>query len=74
MKCSTFTPRKKGAAMVQKNSDRSETRKTRDKLRKAEKGQATAEELGQAGARDDTSAVSVEQEASDGPEGRGLTR
>ncbi len=60
--------------MVQKNSDRSETRKTRDKLRKAEEGGATAEELGRAGAKDDASAVSVEQEASDGPEGRGLTR
>ena len=59
---------------MQKNSDRSETRETRDKLRKAEKGEATAEELGQAGATDDASAVSVEQEASDGPEGRGLSR
>ena len=49
------------------------TRKTRDKLKKAERGNSTgAEEVGKIGTKDDDDpAVSVEQEASEGPEGRG---
>ena len=62
-------------AMADKKPDRSATRSAREKLRKAEKGDtARAEKLGQAGANDDYSAASVEQEASEGPEGRGLPR
>lgn len=59
---------------MQKNTDRSAMRKTREELKKAEKGDVTAEELAQAKGNAEASAASVEQEASDGPEGRGLTR
>jgi hypothetical protein len=61
--------------MTRKNSDQSATQKARDQLRKAEEGDATPDELGRrAGTGADPSAESVEQEASDGPAGRGLTR
>ncbi len=61
--------------MAGKEPDRSATRNAREKLKKAEKGDTpAAEELGRAGTKDESAAVSVEQEASEGPEGRGLPR
>jgi hypothetical protein len=61
--------------MAAKESDRRTTQAVREKLRKAERGKAVdAEESGRMGTVDDSSAASVEQEASDGPEGRGLNR
>ena len=56
-------------------SDRKASKEARRKLRRAERGDpSSAEELSQAEPRRDGAAVSVEQEASDGPEGRGLPR
>lgn len=56
-------------------SDRKAIQRARKKLRKAESGDLkSAEELGREGSANDDAAVSVEQEASDGPEGRGLPR
>ena len=70
-----ITEAMKGAPMAAKESDRRTTQAVREKLRKAERGKAVdAEELGRMGKVDDSSAASVEQEASDGPEGRGLNR
>ena len=63
--------------MAAKESDRRTTQAAGEKLRKAERGRARtvdAEELGRMNTVDDSSAASVEQEASDGPEGRGLNR
>jgi hypothetical protein len=61
--------------MAGKKSDRNATRNARGKPKQAEKGDTGgAEELAQAGTKDEDVAVSVEQEASEGPEGRGLTR
>jgi hypothetical protein len=61
--------------MPAKESDRRTTRAAREKLREAERGKAAdAEELGRMGTVDDSPGASVEQEASDGPEGRGLNR
>jgi hypothetical protein len=70
-----ITEAMKGAPMAGKESDPRSTHAAREKLRKAERGDAAdAEELGRMGAVDDSSAASVELEASDGPEGRGLNR
>jgi len=44
-------------------------RRARERLKKAERGES-AEELNQMDAADDGAAVSAEQEAADGPEGR----
>ena len=47
----------------------------RKRLKEAERGDLeSAEELNQMDAADDGAAVSAEQEAADGPEGRGLPR
>ena len=61
--------------MARTDSDRKATRNAREKLKRAEQGDTpSADELGRVGTVDDSPAVSVEQEASEGPEGRGLTR
>jgi len=56
-------------------SDQRENQRARERLKKAEHGDVeSAEELGQMDAADDGAAVSAQQEAADGPEGRGLQR
>lgn len=61
--------------MAANEADRERTRTAREKLRKSEQGEVVdAEDLGRMGTVDGSSTASVEQEASDGPEGRGLTR
>lgn len=57
------------------SSDQKATRHARERLKQAERGGlGSAEELNQMDAADDSAAVSAEQEAADGPEGRGLPR
>jgi hypothetical protein len=61
--------------MDQKRADQKSSRWARETLKDAEHGdRKSAEELGRMDKADDPAAVSVEQEASDGPEGRGLPR
>ena len=56
-------------------SDQTASKEARRKLRKAERGNPSGtEELSQAGSSGGGAIVSAEQEASDGPEGRGLAR
>ena len=57
------------------SSDQKANRRARERLKQAERGDLeSAEELNQTDAADDGAAVSAEQEAADGPEGRGLPR
>ena len=57
------------------SSDHKPNRRARERLKQAERGDLeSAEELEQMDAADDGAAVSAEQEAADGPEGRGLPR
>jgi hypothetical protein len=57
------------------SSDQKANRHARERLKQAERGDLeSAEELNQTDAADDGAAVSAEQEAADGPEGRGLPR
>lgn len=56
-------------------SDKSAVRDARQKAKAAEKGDTrSATDLARAGTKDDDPALSVEQEMSEGPEGRGLPR
>jgi hypothetical protein len=56
-------------------SDRKASQRAWRNLRAAERGDLeSAKELCKQDSANDTAAVSVEQEASDGPEGRGLPR
>ena len=57
------------------SSDAKAIRRAGERLKQAERGDLeSAEELNQMDAADDGAAVSAEQEAADGPEGRGLPR
>lgn len=57
------------------SSDQKANRRARERLKQAERGDLeSAEEMNQMDAADDGAAVSAEQEAADGPEGRGLPR
>lgn len=59
----------------QHRSDQKASQKTRERLRKSERGdQESAHEVNEMDEANDSAAISVEQEASEGPEGRGLPR